>query len=319
MPPPEYTWALQTTSTRPTPLASAKFNVTVWVDNAANLGGAQIYLEFNDTILSVGRWFEPKSDPAYIFAGRGTSALPTPPNDPGYQHLAPNKGRVLVSVSLFPPDPPYFTGTGKICIFEFQITAVPSEGKFTSPLTVNTAETFLLDGDTGGEVPGVLKEDGYYEISKFVAPPKQFTLTITAAAGGTTDPAPGAYVYLEGETVQVTAINSSGYVFHHWELNGTNIGSTNPVSIEMNANYNLRAVFRSAGMAGDVTGPDGVPDGKIDLYDVMLIARVFVSYGPNFLYPGSPPHPKWDERCDLNLDNAVDLKDLFIVWKNYGK
>jgi hypothetical protein len=305
--------------TTDTASVGTKFNVTVWAENAPNIGGAQIYLEFNDTIINVTRWFEPKDDPQYVFFGKGTSALPTPPNDAAYQHLGPNKGKVLISVSLFPPSPPYFTGSGKICVFEFKITKVPTVGNYTSGLVMNSDNTFMLDGDTGNNVPGVNIEDGYYEIRKVVAPPKKFTLTITANTGGSTNPAIGKHDYVEGTVVSVQAFNNSGYIFDHWELDGNKIGSDNPVSVTMDGNHTLHAAFKAFGNQGDITGPDGVPDGKVDLMDVMKVARAFVSYGPGFLGPNSPPHPKWDEKCDLNGDNKVDLLDLFIVWKNYGK
>jgi PKD repeat protein len=73
-----------------------------------------------------------------------------------------------------------------------------------------------------------------------------YTLKIEATAGGTTNPAPGTYTYNAGSSVQVTAIPSSGYVFDHWELNGSNVGSANPYSITMNNNYVLKAFFASA-------------------------------------------------------------------------
>jgi hypothetical protein len=217
-----------------------KFNVTIWVENAVNIGGAQVYLEFNDTILRVTRWFEPRTDPQYVFNGKTTSALPTPP-DPGYTHLGTNRGRALISVSMFPPNPPFFNGNGKICIFEFNITKVPTDpGKFTSALIINTGDTYLLDGDTGDEVPGVLKTNGYYEISK--AGPK-YTLTISATSGGTTNPIPGNYLYELGTLVSVTALPAVNYVLDHWELDTVNVGSANPIQVVMSKNYDLRAVF----------------------------------------------------------------------------
>jgi hypothetical protein len=231
------------TYTTATTNPGTRFNVTVWIDNVANLGGAQVYLDFNDTILRVTRWFEPKNDPQYIFYGRTTSALPTPPNDPGYQHISPGKGRVLTTVVLFPPDPPYFTGSGKACIFEFNITKIPTEpGKFTSALHINTTDTFLLDGD-GNEIQSVTKQDGYYEISKPEGPPPTFTLAVTSSTGGTTDPAPDVYVYPKGQEVSVQALPDSGYTFNYWELDGTNVGAANPVKVTMNQNHILNAVF----------------------------------------------------------------------------
>jgi hypothetical protein len=152
-----------------------------------------------------------------------------------------------------------------------------------------------------------------------VAPPKTFTLTVTATTGGSTDPLLGIHEYLEGTIVSVQAFNNSGYIFDHWELDSNKIGSDNPVNVTMDGNHTLRAVFKAYGNQGDITGPDGVPDGKVDLRDVFKVAKAFVSYGSDFLYPGSPPHPKWDEKCDLNGDNMVDIKDLFVIWKLYGR
>jgi PKD repeat protein len=73
-----------------------------------------------------------------------------------------------------------------------------------------------------------------------------YTLKIEATVGGTTNPAPGTYAYNAGSLVSVTAIPSSGYIFDHWELNGSNVGSANPYSVTMNNNYVLKALFRAS-------------------------------------------------------------------------
>ncbi|MDH7477839.1 MAG: PKD domain-containing protein, partial [Candidatus Bathyarchaeota archaeon] len=73
-----------------------------------------------------------------------------------------------------------------------------------------------------------------------------YTLKIETTAGGTTNPAPGLYTYNAGSMVSVTAVPSSGYVFDHWELNGSNVGSANPYSVTMNNNYVLKAFFTAA-------------------------------------------------------------------------
>ena len=72
-----------------------------------------------------------------------------------------------------------------------------------------------------------------------------YTLTVTTTAGGTTSPAPGAYQFDFGQVATVTAIPNSGYVFNHWVLNGTSVGSVNPYSVTMNTymNQTLQAVF----------------------------------------------------------------------------
>jgi hypothetical protein len=66
-------------------------------------------------------------------------------------------------------------------------------------------------------------------------------------------------------------------------------------------------------LLGDING-----DCKIDGKDLSLVAAAFASYGPNFLYPGSLPSPRWDSYCDVNGDNMVDGKDLGIVAGRFG-
>jgi len=73
-----------------------------------------------------------------------------------------------------------------------------------------------------------------------------FTLKIETTTGGTTNPAPGTYTYSAGTQVQVTAIPSNGYIFDHWELNGTNVGTATTYTVTMNANYVLKAFFKTA-------------------------------------------------------------------------
>jgi hypothetical protein len=73
-----------------------------------------------------------------------------------------------------------------------------------------------------------------------------YTLKIETTTGGTTNPAPGTYTYAVGSQVQVTANPSSGYIFDHWELNGTNVGTATTYTVTMNNNYVIKAFFKSA-------------------------------------------------------------------------
>jgi hypothetical protein len=65
---------------------------------------------------------------------------------------------------------------------------------------------------------------------------------------------------------------------------------------------------------GDITG-----DGKVDGRDLLVLSRAFASYGPNYLYPGSPASPNWNPDADLNLDNKVDGRDLLLAARNFGQ
>jgi hypothetical protein len=73
-------------------------------------------------------------------------------------------------------------------------------------------------------------------------PPAEYTLTITAATGGTTSPAPGSYSYTEGASVTVTAIPDPGYKFANWLLDGA-ANTENPITITMDTDHTLEAVF----------------------------------------------------------------------------
>ncbi len=70
-----------------------------------------------------------------------------------------------------------------------------------------------------------------------------YTLNITPATGGNTNPASGTYTYVGGTEVTVTAISQTGYAFDHWILDGANAGTTNPISVTMNSNHTLQATF----------------------------------------------------------------------------
>jgi len=77
-------------------------------------------------------------------------------------------------------------------------------------------------------------------------PEEARALTITATAGGTTNPRAGAYTYASGSTVQVTANPNINYTLDRWELDGSNVGAANPYTVAMNQNHALKAFFKSA-------------------------------------------------------------------------
>jgi len=69
----------------------------------------------------------------------------------------------------------------------------------------------------------------------------QFTFTISAGKGGTTDPSPGTYTYGKGTEVTVTAIPDDHYNFDGWsgDINSKN----NPITLTMNADKSIKANF----------------------------------------------------------------------------
>lgn len=70
----------------------------------------------------------------------------------------------------------------------------------------------------------------------------QHYLTLTTSSGGVTNPSSSNWY--EAETiVSVTAIPDTYYLFGHWELDSTDIGSANPHNVTMDTAHTLHAVF----------------------------------------------------------------------------
>lgn len=67
-------------------------------------------------------------------------------------------------------------------------------------------------------------------------------LTITSTPEGTTNPLPGTHYYIEGDSVDITAIPNSGYSFDYWLLDGEN-RTENPITVIMDTNHTLKAFF----------------------------------------------------------------------------
>jgi uncharacterized repeat protein (TIGR02543 family) len=89
--------------------------------------------------------------------------------------------------------------------------------------------------------------------ANFTTATTTYNLTVAASGNGTTTPAAGTYSYASGTTVSVTAVPASGATFTGWS--GAATGTTNPVSIVMNASKTLTATFSGSG----TTSKSGLP------------------------------------------------------------
>ena len=131
-------------------------------------------------------------------------------------------------------------------------TTDPTPGSYTydegtqvaiSAIPDNGYEFSGWSGDASGtDNPLTIAMDSNKSIkANFVQQTAQYTLTITAVAGGTTNPAPGSYTYVEGTQVAITAIADGGYRFTGWS--GDASGLTNPITVTMNSNKSVKANF----------------------------------------------------------------------------
>jgi len=114
-------------------------------------------------------------------------------------------------------------------------------------------------------------------------------------------------------TLLVFVWNTAGYPKGNYTITAT----ADTVSGETNtANNAFTNGVVTVAMVGDVSGPTGVPDGKVDIRDLAAMAKI---YGINY------PDPRYDSNLDLTgptpgvADGKIDIRDLAAAAKNYGK
>ena len=83
---------------------------------------------------------------------------------------------------------------------------------------------------------------------------------------------------------------------------------TNNVGLSNAASHSLNVVNFT--LVGDITGSQGVPDGKVDIMDLALVSGC---YGTRI------GDPTWDPRADVNGDGKVEIIDVAMVSGNYGQ
>lgn len=119
------------------------------------------------------------------------------------------------------------------------VTAVPD--------THYMLDYWLLDGNRAGSSnPITVVMDAPHTLQP-VFRRIQYSLSISATAGGTTSPPPGTYLYDAGTYASVSAIPDANCTFSHWVLDGEDAGSNSSISVFMDSSHWLTAVFQEAG------------------------------------------------------------------------
>jgi len=119
-----------------------------------------------------------------------------------------------------------------------------------------------------------------------------------------TDPVPGVYFHPCGSSVGVTAIPEAGYRLDHWVLDGSPAGSANPISVVMDDNHDLEAVFAEAHTLIITVSEGGTTDPPPGTYiyetptDVVVEAIPFTDY----LFD----HWEFDD-VDIGSDNPITV------------
>lgn len=123
-------------------------------------------------------------------------------------------------------------------------------------------------------------------------------------------------------TIVLTSGNSATVTFT-WNTTGFAKGNHTiwayawPVLGETDTNDNSRTGgWVIVAMVGDITGSNGWPDGKCDMRDIRMVAKLF---GANY------PDPKYNSNCDITgptpgvADGKIDMRDIRAVAKQFGK
>jgi hypothetical protein len=119
------------------------------------------------------------------------------------------------------------------------------------------------------------------------------------------------------QTITLTSGNSTTITFT-WNTTGFAKGNytisayASPVSNETDtADNTFTDGWVIVAMVGDITGPDGWPDGKVDMIsDIRAVVKVFGVVYPN---------PRYNPNCDINGDGVIDLiNDIRTVAKHFG-
>jgi hypothetical protein len=287
-----------------TPVNST-FNVNATVTNVTLLWNWQINVTFDPSMLNCISAGVPVDSPFYF----QVQSLVVIDNVAGYVQFGASQ-----------ITGPGVNGSGVLGTITFNITRAPSTPGGTLSCGINFsspygADTFLNDPDMA-LIPATFTGATF----EYVWVPN-YTLTISATAGGTTDPATGSYSYVAGTNVTVTASPSAGYNFGRWLLDGAS-KTDNPINVTMDANHTLEAVFE------DVTPPTivkvmrvpstfGVPENEA--VSVLVNATDLGSGVKNVTLVYTTDNWTTSESLDMNFSASTGLWEAEIPSEALGK
>jgi hypothetical protein len=133
------------------------------------------------------------------------------------------------------------------------------------------------------------------------------TFNVTAYANATSIGTESVTSPASNSTTIILTWNTNSFAYGNYTLSAY----AEPVPGETNTtNNNFTGGWIIVSLPGDITGPNGVPDGKVDILDVNYVAKY---------YGTSLSRPKWNPNADINNDGKVDIRDVNIVAKNLGQ
>ncbi|MEM2971058.1 MAG: CARDB domain-containing protein [Candidatus Bathyarchaeia archaeon] len=227
-----------------------KFNLTIWLNlttlgTATAIQGWQFNITYNTQYLNITRYALTNNNiTSELFQGIITMGASF--------SLDEAKGYIMVaeatSIGVVKPLP----CSGSLTWIEFEVANVPPK-QLTMYFNFSQSDTYIADAEFNYYYP---PDFTTYSASAIIGAKPTYTLTITAATGGTTNPAPGVYSHAEGTVVSVKAIPQAGNKLDYWELDGVNVGNPNPIQVTMDADHMLKAFFAPLGTVLYVDPPE---------------------------------------------------------------
>lgn len=142
------------------------------------------------------------------------------------------------------------------------------------PYTGYYFDRMVVDGITHYS-DQLLIEDvrGPHEVSVyFSATPPTFLLNISATYGGTTIPSPGVYMVPKYSYQTVTALlTDPKYYFSNWVLDGSPSGAASNITVYMDADHSLSAIFDT-----EYINPDSITVAPCDVETGLIFKRAII-------------------------------------------
>jgi hypothetical protein len=300
--------------TDPMLLPSSTFAINITVANVTDLMVCEFNLSYNTTLLTCFS----------VTILRVQGQFPTPTimldDESGFIWIKLKYSTQITTESPIPIVKMEFhveaLGATPLDLHDTQLT--DSEG---SPITHQAIDGLFRNIKRDVTITNVVPERSY------VYHGQTLRINVTAKNKGDFDETFDVYAYYDGNlidsfTVEDLPPGNETIITFTW----------NTTDAKPHSNYTISAEAEAVPYeidTSDNTYTDGIVevrllgdlnnDGQVDGRDISEATKAFASYGPDFLYPGSPPHPRWNPNADLTNDNLIDGRDIVLIAKNFGK
>lgn len=307
-----------------------KFNVTLWASTVSDVFTWQATVLFNTSQVKADRGGYTAGSTSQWFAGHSTTIVNVVINNAN--------GMATGGETLFYPDV-VSASSGSLMWVEFEIKIAPDPGTtLTSNLDMNsTRYSYLVDTD-GNKMAGVTLGHATYTFSAGGPPPTRHDVAVNSVA-----PSSGHVIQNDSLSIAVVALNN-GTVTETFDVNvtydGTLIGKQTVTSLAAGSTRTLNFSWNTTGVAaGDytitatavpvaeetdlsnnaknatvqvlvsaVTSADFNGDGKVDMLDISIAARAFMTVQGD---------PRWNPTADINNDGEVDMIDIALIAQQF--